>query len=343
MRLVTITSVTLVLLKTKIMKNRKRLLVITLLFSLIISKSYSQDVEDLFREGTKLIKKSRFPEAVVKLEECLEINPEHIGCACNLGVAYAYKKESHKAAEVLEKVMYKEEIPSRGIIFFNLGSLYETINNSEEVENYYGLALHLLPYFSQVYGNLSSRYYMKGDHKKGLDFILKAHSMDSFMPDMKPEFKIVGTPGYVSIGTTEKSAPPFMYLYHSPAWYFTLAINYIRWNELDNARAEIDKAEQALDKESILLSDKVAFSQVHVYRAGLHLIRRDFDKAFEEYYKGYKINSDDLGAICGVALIYLLKHDYDSALKYYYLGTKINPDFPGIVNLRKALMGKGKL
>lgn len=273
----------------------------------------------------------------------MTVDPENIGCSCNLGIAYAYKGQYQRAVDALEKVMYKEGAPSRGVMFFNLGSMYERMNNAQEVRNYYDFALSLLPYFSQVYSNLGARYYMNNEPEKGLSYVTKANLMDSYMPDIQPNLTVVGSSGYITVGVVDKKAIPLMYLYHSPAWHFTLVINYMEQNKLDNASIELDKVEQALDKESILESDKRAFSQLHVYRANLWLLKGDWNRAFEEFNKGYKINPDDLGAICGLALVYFKKNDYDSVLKYYNLGASINPNQPIIIKLRKMLKEEGKL
>ncbi|MDD5432669.1 MAG: tetratricopeptide repeat protein [Candidatus Omnitrophica bacterium] len=331
-------------LKIKKVGKQARFFLCIVLFSLIYGKAYCQDAEALFKSGTDFIKNGFFYEASLKLEDCLKINPEHLGCACNLGVAYACDGEYAKAIAILEKVAYKEEVPSRGVIFFNLGSMYGKFGNQQMEKEYYDKALSLLPYFSQAYGNLGSMYYMNNNSDKGLDCLMKANSMDSFMPDMQPNFDVVGTPGYMTVAVTNKSAFPLLYLYHSPAWYFTLLINDIEKNDLGMAVKDLNKAELALDRKSSLRSDKESFSQVHVYRANLILIKEgNLDKAFEEFLKGYEVNPKDLGAICGLSRIYLQRQDYDSALNYYRIGASINPDFAGLVTIRKELVDAGKL
>jgi tetratricopeptide (TPR) repeat protein len=227
-------------------------------------------------------------------------------------------------------------------LLFNLANLYKEKGDVEKAEKNYNDSLYFLPYFAQPYLQLGSLYWKRKDEKKAEEYFSIGNSMDSFMPDILPSTEEEKTIGYTRLLKTEKPTPLF-YLYHSPAWHISLAINYMKKSELENSRSEIDKAIAVLDKDSPLQSDKMAMVEVYIYKGNIYLIEKNLDKALEENLKAYDIDSSHLGAIANLGMIYFLKEDYDAAVKYCRMALGINPDFYPALILKQALTEKGKM
>jgi len=298
----------------------------------------TREAEELFKQGTSLIKNGKYTLAVNKLQDCIKANPNHMGCSCNLAVAYAYTDQTDKAIEKLEEVIYKEPPASRSILFYNLGNLYKQNGNEQEAENNYSNSIYLTPYFAQPYMKLGWIYFKRNNQEQANNYFAKGNYMDSFMPDLIPE-NIERTVGYIMVSTDETSLPD-LYLYQSPAWHLSLAINYLNKNEIDNSRKEIEKAILALDKKSPLQSDKSAFVEVHLYQGNTYLREDNLDKALEEYLIAYDIDQKHIGAILNVGMTYFLKGHYNTATEYYQMAVEVDPNFPGTITLKEALAQK---
>jgi tetratricopeptide (TPR) repeat protein len=194
------------------------------LFSLILAvacglyPAYAQNAQILFKEGTALIKNGEYELAAQKLEEAAKIDPEDNGVICNLAVAYAYRGDMDKAIEQLEKAAYREPSPSRGILFYNLANLYHIKGDIKEAELNYSNSLYILPFFAQPYLQLGMLFLSSNDQARAKEFISKANSMDSSMPDIRAKPIKEERVGY-TIMTLSQKAMPQLYLYHSPNWY----------------------------------------------------------------------------------------------------------------------------
>lgn len=302
---------------------------------------YAQDAEELFRQGTVLIKNSNYDLAVNKLEECIRVDPNHIGCQCNLGVAYSCNGKLEEAIKNIEGIIYKESFPSRGILFYNLGNLYKEKGNKEKARDNYNSAIKLMPYFAQPYGGLAAIHFENNEQEKATEYLYKANSMDSFLPDIVPQAEKTENIGYIR-ALMLKTPKPALYLYHSPAWYLSSAIDYINRNKTDDAIREIENANQVLDRYSPLESDRRALAEVHLYKGAIYLLKKDVDNGLREYQTAYNIDPQHVGVITVIGFIYLLKGEYDKASQYCQMALYINPDFPNALKLKEALLSAGK-
>jgi tetratricopeptide (TPR) repeat protein len=306
---------------------------------LLCSNLYAQGTEELLQQGTTLIKNSNYSLAVTKLEECVRIDPENIGCHCNLAAAYGNNGELDKAIETIEKVIDKEPVPSRGILFYNLGNLYKEKRDIEKAKANFFLSLKLMPFFSQSYGALGAIYMEKNEREEATEYFKKSVSIDSYMPDIRPLPDSTDNLGYTTVFLSKNTQnKPALYLYQSPAWYVSLAINYMNQNRISDALKELDKASVVFDKDSPLESDRRAFAEVHVYKGSIFLMKKDLDEAFKEYDAAYNIDNTQTTAIAALAYIYYLKGNLGLADQFCKLALYYNPESPVALDLKKRLL-----
>lgn len=88
--------------------------------------------------------------------------------------------------------------------------------------------------------------------------------------------------------------------------------------KIGNYANAINKLEGCIkiDSEHIK-TDKLAFAEVHLYRANIYLLQNNPKKAFEEALEAFRVDPRYIGAISILGQFYYLKGDYDTALKYY--------------------------
>ena len=314
-----------------------RIIEALIILSLCNSLLYAQDTKGLFKEGTSQIKKGNYESAINKLQECLEADPRNIGCHCNLAVAYAYHRETDKAIQEIGKVIYQERAPERGILFYNLAGLYKQQGNKQEAKNNYELALYLMPNFVQPYMGLATLYIDVPEEKeKAVEYLTKAQGIDSFMPDIMPNDTEKVDNAYPTFFISSKISTS-LYLYHSPAWHLSLAINHMNNQEFEIAMREIDNAESALDKDSPLKSDSLTFTEVPLYRGNVYLLKKDWDSALSEFKKAYAVNPKHIGALSNLGYAYYAKGDFKQSLKYCDLALGIEPSYAPAKQLKDLL------
>ncbi len=82
----------------------------------------SQEFEETFRQGTRLLHQGQSKEAIPYLEKAVALQPEDNDAAINLGGAYIMTKKFKKASAVLEPL--SRQYPNNAKIWINLGAAY---------------------------------------------------------------------------------------------------------------------------------------------------------------------------------------------------------------------------
>jgi tetratricopeptide (TPR) repeat protein len=81
-----------------------------------------QSFDELFAQGTHLLKAGKHLRAVELLEGAHEAMPEHFDAALNLGGAYILSGRFKKAVPLLERL--SREAPDNEMVWINLGAAY---------------------------------------------------------------------------------------------------------------------------------------------------------------------------------------------------------------------------
>lgn len=314
--------------------------IILFLFALMSSALYAQEAaQDLFKTGTSLIKRGSYLIAATTLETADRLNPGDVGVACNLSAAYAYSGDIDRSIEQLKAAVDKEPIPARGILFYNLGTLQKKKGLLSEAEYSYNNSIYFLPYFAPSYLQLGKLYLRTGENEKAKDYFSIGNSMDNFIPDLGEKEIKEGMTGYMIILEGQDSEPE-LFLYHSPAWHLAIAINYKNNHKPSDAKEEIKQAIAALDKNSLLASDRAAFLETHITLGNIYLEEQNYDSALEEFRLAYGINSRHLGVITSLGYTFFLKGDPEGALRYCREAEAINKDYQPIQKLKKIIEDK---
>lgn len=79
-------------------------------------------VVDLLNQGARLLSSQRPGEALVPLQEALQLAPDNVSVAINLGGAYIMQRKYRQAAPILEHAAQLE--PNNAMIWMNLGAAY---------------------------------------------------------------------------------------------------------------------------------------------------------------------------------------------------------------------------
>lgn len=80
------------------------------------------DFEEIYFEGTRLLHAGKVEEALMLLEQAIELRPGHADAALNLSGAYILTKRFRQAANLLEPV--SQEYPENAMVWINLGAAY---------------------------------------------------------------------------------------------------------------------------------------------------------------------------------------------------------------------------
>lgn len=124
-------------------------------------------VRQLVGEGAQLLASRRPGEALVKLQEALQLDPGNVPAAVNLGGAYILQGRHALAVPVLEAAAKRE--PDNPMIWSNLAAAYlgklllATVEAQDKAISAYERALELDPRTPHVHYNLGLIYLERND------------------------------------------------------------------------------------------------------------------------------------------------------------------------------------
>jgi Flp pilus assembly protein TadD len=153
---------------------------------MLAERLWFQDPPDTFSEAwifgrnylhaVRQYDSGQYREAVLELEDALEIDPEHSDAAYLLGLCYANLNRYEEAAKRFEDLLKQQPDDARTWVALAYAYLKQG-KLQGAVESYEKLA-HLLPGDSKVWTDIGDIYRMLGDHEKAEQAYRKALEID---------------------------------------------------------------------------------------------------------------------------------------------------------------------
>lgn len=135
--------------------------------------------EEIFRQGTELLKRQKFERAIELLKSAHELNPEHVDTAVNLSGAYILTKKFKMAVQVLEPLSQKDG-QHNAMLWTNLGAAYlgnPILANDEEQQQAitaFEQALKINPIAPNVAYNIGLIYRDRQENEQAIFWFKKA-------------------------------------------------------------------------------------------------------------------------------------------------------------------------
>lgn len=140
--------------------------------------SQDEQFKKLFYKALDLEEQRKFKEAIVLLEQALDINPKQMQalgeiCICYLETENPTKTKEYalKGLEIAQKIDSKDNI---GRFYHNLASAYHLEENYEEAIKYFKLTLKHKPYQTSDYAPLAYSYYKIKNYDKAIKYYEKS-------------------------------------------------------------------------------------------------------------------------------------------------------------------------
>jgi Flp pilus assembly protein TadD len=142
----------------------------------------SERVRRLASEGAQLLAARRPAEAIAKLTEARQLDPQDVAVAINLGGAYILQGKHSAAVPVLEAAAQLE--PDNVMVWTNLAAAYlgklpfATRERQDKAIRAYQRALNLDPATPHAHYNLGLIYLERNDPQQATDHFLRALETD---------------------------------------------------------------------------------------------------------------------------------------------------------------------
>ena len=124
-------------------------------------------VFDLLNQGARLLASQRPGEALAPLREALQLAPDNVSIAINLGGAYIMQRKYRQAVPILERAAQLE--PNNAMIWTNLGAAYlgrlelSTQTTQDQAIAAFEKAVQIDPDLHNVHYNLGLIYKDRGE------------------------------------------------------------------------------------------------------------------------------------------------------------------------------------
>jgi len=124
-------------------------------------------VIDLLNQGARLLASQRPGEALAPLREALQLAPDNVSIAINLGGAYIMQRKYRQAVPILERAAQLE--PNNAMIWTNLGAAYlgrlelSTQTTQDQAITAFEKAVQIDPDLHNVHYNLGLIYKDRGE------------------------------------------------------------------------------------------------------------------------------------------------------------------------------------
>lgn len=86
--------------------------------------------------GDNFFHQSNYWRAITHYQKALEINPDFVGARVNLAITYSRVGDNARAERILKDALRAETV-QKGVIYYNLGELYEKQGKTDEAIRYY--------------------------------------------------------------------------------------------------------------------------------------------------------------------------------------------------------------
>ena len=135
------------------------------------------DAETAYLAGNALLKQGKSMEAVIKYEEALRIDRNHVPALNGLGSAQFQRGELEAALESFQRVVQLQ--PDFAPVYNNLGALYQRRNEVASAIESYEKAVQINPRYSKAYNNVGVLLRKQGKLDEAEAQFRKALSIDS--------------------------------------------------------------------------------------------------------------------------------------------------------------------
>lgn len=117
-------------------------------------KSESQSCKDY---GDSFLRSNNYSTAIANYRRALEIRPDFVGASVNMAIAYSRRGDNARAEEILEGAL-RIASGQQGVIYYNLGELYEKQKKQDKAIQCYQRALDFEVQQDVIYRKLGTLY-----------------------------------------------------------------------------------------------------------------------------------------------------------------------------------------
>lgn len=271
--------------------------------------------ERLFSKGQKLLKRTKFSEAVETFNQALSINSKYARIYLHKAFALSYIKKHSEAVKSLEKAIELE--PSNSVFPMFLGVVHLDHEKHEEASNALENSLHISPTNSLAlsYKGLTLLYLRKIDE----GYKLLKENIRSTNPDFQSRFMVYCEDFLLKKKELSKSLDEII-ASEKKTSHLIQPIRLILKNMSNSIGQFIDKIDYLIP--SIFLTILYIFrpqkrkAYVHYLEAEKHKSLNEIEPAIINYKKALELNpSLDEVRKC-LTEVYITKNDFKNALKY---------------------------
>lgn len=123
--------------------------------------------------GDNYLKSDKFPEAIQQYKRALKIVPDLKSAIANLAVAYQ-KTGDYKKAIIAYNHLVTMDPEYPGVIYFNLGDIYEKTGNVDKSLNNYLLAIEELAFPEKAYQKAGKIFMNRSNWEKAVNYFSNA-------------------------------------------------------------------------------------------------------------------------------------------------------------------------
>jgi len=117
-------------------------------------KAESQSCKDY---GDNFLRSDNYSTAIANYRRALEIRPDFVGARVNMAIAYSRSGDNARAEEILKDAL-RLESGRKGVVYYNLGELYEKQKKKDEAIRCYQRALDFEVQQDVIYRKLGTLY-----------------------------------------------------------------------------------------------------------------------------------------------------------------------------------------
>jgi serine/threonine-protein kinase len=209
--------------------------------------------------------------------------------------------------------------PKSSVVYSNLGSMLDEMNDVEGAIRHYEKAIAIDPNFASAYNNLGGTYYYrKKDMKAAIRYLNEAIRLN---PNISQTYFNLGLPlrdlkdWDGAIKANEKA---IALMANNVEAYNNLGIVLEAKNDLEGAIRQYEKA----------LAINPDYREAHGNLGNALRAKKDFDGAILHYEKVIALDPKDPGGPNNLGLVLLDKKDFKRAIVYFEKAVALNPDDP---------------
>ena len=142
-----------------------------------MSQTIQLNIKQIFDLAFENQKKKNFDVAKKLYEKVIEINPNILNAQFNLGIIYEELNENEKAINCYEKVINLDPLFIQS--YNNLGLIFRNLGEINKAKKYFLKIIDINPKYPNAYNNLGHIYADAGNYKKAIDNYITALKYDN--------------------------------------------------------------------------------------------------------------------------------------------------------------------